>query len=346
MKISFFTPFEITKAITGGQIYDKKLLKVLSDSGEHSVSTISLSTKTSKKFPPFAPLCYLNEALKDKESEIVITNSAVYMRFALLPYFLKKLRGKKLFTVHHHFMYRAFTGLKRKIYKYFEWNYLQSMDKIIAASPYVYDDLKRRIPEEKLILHKIPFNTTAITTTKPEIGNLTFTGTIEERKGLHLLMQSLALLKHQGKDYPLTIIGKVVDNDYFSNLKKYIEENRLNVRFTGFIETEEMDNILSTTDVFVFPSLLEGYGMALVEAQVYGLPIVSFDNSAMPYTVRDGENGFCVETGDIKAFANAIQKIVENRDLRTQLSQGAYDNLKRQNTEEKFSKDIIRDFRE
>lgn len=344
MIISFISPFEFETAYTGGQIYDYKFIDIIDKKTPHSVNKKTLATSVSKKYPFLAPFAYLKESLKDKSSDLVISNSAFYMRFMLLPFFLKKLGKKKMMTIHHHFMYRQFKGFKRWSYKFFEWRFLKSMDKIVVASPYVYNELKNKIGEEKLLFYRIPFQTEPKTDLQPTKGNLTFTGTIEERKGLHLLLDSIVELKKRGRNYPLTIMGKVIEPLYFDRLKKTIEENGLDVRFTGFLSRKEMDKILSESDVFVFPSLLEGYGMVLIEAQVYGLPIVSFDNSAMPYNVKNDNNGFAVKTGDSKAFADAVEKIVEDREIRERLSKGAYQNLKSQNTEAKFESAIIRDF--
>ena len=344
MKITVLTPFPVTEKITGGQIYDNKVFDILSHETDNRLSIVSLETSRAKKNPVLAPVEYLKGALKLKDTDIFITNSAFYMRFFLLPFFLKRKR-KKFITIHHHFMYRQFTGLKRIIYKYFEWAFLSQASNIVVASPYVYDELKAHYPEKKLLFNKIPFTITRKYPIMPERGRLTFTGTIEPRKGLHHLIESLRILKERNLHYPLTIIGKSIDEEYNKDIISKIKKYDLNVTFAGFISKDEVDRILSTTDVFVFPSLLEGYGMALIEAQVYGLPIVTFDNSAMPYNVKNNINGYTVPTGDEQQFATAIEKIVEDRALRQRLSEGALDNLKNQNSEENFKETVRQSFR-
>lgn len=66
------------------------------------------------------------------------------------------------------------------------------------------------------------------------------------------------------------------------------------VTFVGRISDEELKSYYSRAYCFVFPSLLEGYGMVLIEAMSYGLPVIAFDNSAIPFTVKNDRNGILV----------------------------------------------------
>lgn len=58
------------------------------------------------------------------------------------------------------------------------------------------------------------------------------------------------------------------------------------VSFSGRVSDEELRNYYSKAYCFVLPSLLEGYGMVLIEAMSYGLPVIAFNNSAIPFTLR------------------------------------------------------------
>lgn len=344
IKIHYLSPFQDDVLITGGQIYDQNLLNVLGEVENLEIKKHSLELGKYNNFLIFAPILYFFKVLRERDFDVAIINSVYFMRFMFIPIVLKKIFKKKLITVHHHFMYQQFKGLKRLIYKNFEKQFLKQMDEIILASPYVLDELSHLISRDKLKLHQIPFESQQLFTPSPQRGSLIFIGSIESRKGLHLLLESLNILKSKGRNYPVKIIGKVIETGYLNKLEEYIKTNSLDVTFLGHLSKNEKDRLLSQSDVFVFPSLLEGYGMALVEAQVYGLPIVSFDNSAMPYNVKDGKNGFTVKTGDIKSFAESIEKIVEDRTLREELSKGALENLKNQNTFPQFKKDLIKEF--
>lgn len=343
MKIAYITPYKIEKIVTGGEIYDRDLLTLINDKTSNSICLIDYTVN--KHIPLLlTPLLYLFKAWKNRDYDVAIINSVFFMRFAFIPVLLKKALGKKAISVHHLFMYEQFKGIKRKIYRFFEWNFLKQMDKIIVPSPYIYEQLTKKIPEKKLSFHLIPFDRKALYPANPLKGNLTYMATIEPRKGLIHLIKALQILKGKGKNYKLKVIGKVVDKKYYDNIQKIIYENNLDVVFTGYLEKEEKDKILASTDVFVFPSLLEGYGMVIVEAQVYGLPIVAFNNSSIPYNVKNDINGYTVTTGDENAYAEAIERIVEDRVLRAKLSLGALENLKNQNTRKDFEESIKKIF--
>ena len=344
MNISFVTRLKKREQVTGAHFYDNQLIEILGNDTIHNLKEISVNTGKWENNLAITPLLYLGKVSKEKETDLFIFNSISFLRFMLLPFYLKFFKRKKVYAIHHHFMHRQLKGFKRKFYKTFEMGFLKQMDKIILASPYVYDDLLKYVKPDKLMLFKIPFDKTALYPSSPIKGHLTYTGTIEYRKGLYYLLQALVLLKKRGKEYPLTIIGKVIEEPYYENLLNIIKTHQLQVTFTGFISKEEIGNFLAHTDVFVFPSLLEGYGMALIEAQMYGLPIVSFDNSAMPYNVKNDINGFTVPTENITEYANAIEKIIENRQLRERLSKGALENIESQNTFTEFRKEIVEKF--
>lgn len=344
MNISYTTPKKERELVTGGQIYDNNLTSVIDKKTSLNFNNLFLNIGRWSSNLLIAPFLYLFKIAKTKDTDIYLFNSVIFMRFMLLPFYIKKIKRKKAIAIHHHFLHKELNGVKGKIYKIFEWKFLDQMDKIVVPSPYIYDLLLKRYNKEKLIFLKIPFDKSASRESKPIKGNLSFAGTIEQRKGLKYLLESLNILKQRGKNYPLKIMGKIVNEHYYEELKEFINKHGLDVTFTGFLSKEEKDNIMAETDVFVFPSLLEGYGMVLVEAQVYGLPIVSFDNSAMPYNVKNDKNGYAISTGDINAFADAIEKIVEDRELRNRLSAGALENLKLQNTFESFENSIVMEF--
>jgi glycosyltransferase involved in cell wall biosynthesis len=67
-------------------------------------------------------------------------------------------------------------------------------------------------------------------------------------------------------------------------------------------------------DVFVFPSLFEGFGLVLTEALSQGLPIISTPNTAAPDLIKDGREGFIVPIRDSHAIADRLLQLVDNRD--------------------------------
>lgn len=83
--------------------------------------------------------------------------------------------------------------------------------------------------------------------------------------------------------------------------------------------------------------------MVLAEAQCYGLPIVCFDNSAMPFTVRHGENGLLCGNGDVQQLAENIRTILQDRALRARMSRRALKDSESLCSQADFRKKVIND---
>jgi glycosyltransferase involved in cell wall biosynthesis len=329
--------------VTGGHRYEHNLLNIIREIATVDVKTNELWLRGYRKC--IALIVNVKYLFKLKKYDAVIFNSSdcVYWIF-LLPLIRLFYRNIQVISTHHHYIYLQLTGVKKVFYYVFEHLFLKFSTALIIPSPYILQIVKQEFPKKKIYYLQIPFkkrqNMAVIPT--PTIGNLLFMGTIEERKGLKYLIESLIYLTQNHICYSLTIVGKVVDLQYYNHLLLLIKEHNLNVMFKGFVTEEEKEGILTTADVFVFPSLLEGFGIVIVEAMSYGLPVVAFDNSAMPYTIKDGYNGSLCKTGDSKLFADKITHIITNRELRATLSQGAFDTFESAKDTDSFIKDVYK----
>ena len=342
--VKFYTYSKLKKIVTGGHKYDSDLKNIIGEISGISVEETIIETGGGN--PLVKSFKELRKGIQEsRNADLIIFNSSKCLRFLPLMIWLRFFGRKTVYSIHHHFIFLEFKGIKRFVYKTAESLFLKWSNKIIVPSPYIYDILRKKKSENDLLLWRIPFETKAEFPLEPVPGNLSYTGTIEPRKGLIYLLEALKILKGKGMNLPLKIMGKVINEDYYKKLVNYIDEFGLDVTFTGFLDREEKNLNLSKTDIFTFPSLLEGFGMVLVEAQVYGLPIVCFDNSSMPFSVKNNENGFLVPTGNSEEMAERISQIVNDRSLRNRLSEGALENVKNQNTYSKFRKTVIDYFR-
>lgn len=91
------------------------------------------------------------------------------------------------------------------------------------------------------------------------------------------------------------------------------------VHLSGFVK--EPLEFLAQADVFVLPSLWEGFGYVLAEAALCKKPIIAFDISSNPELVLHGKTGYLVPKNDINAFAKAIINIYQNPDLGGQMGE-------------------------
>lgn len=299
-KIQFLYIEPRGKVVTGGQKYEYDLRETISSSDRYEVSCGSLIQRRSVVNKILAPFIGIYKAFVSGKYSLVFLNSASCLY--LIPFVLLRrlFVRKKVLIIHHHFIYLEFRGIKRYVYQFFEYLFLKSASTVVTPSPYIQKELTRR-GIKKILLWPIPFDFPEREKASPVKGNLVYMGTIEPRKGLHFLFESLVMIDPD--KYRLSIIGKVVDRNYYESLMELANKKHLNVKFEGFVTEEEKDRIFREADIFVFPSLLEGFGIVLVEAQSYGLPIVCFDNSAMSMTVHHDKNGLLCRTGDTRQFA-------------------------------------------
>jgi glycosyltransferase involved in cell wall biosynthesis len=222
----------------------------------------------------------------------------------------------------------SYRGWKRLVHYIFEKSLLSLCTSVIIPSPYVRDVFKKIFPRKKIFYAELGVKQMPVHTVKYPKNNkeLIFVGTVvNQRKGLHFLIEALNIIKGNGIDFNCTVVGMIREGKYYQLLKEKIKKYNLenNISFTGHIQDDKLADYYNAAAVFVFPSTLEGYGMVLIEAMAFGLPVIAFNNSAMPYTVKDGINGLLVKNKDIADLALKISTLLSDSALCSKLSQGA-----------------------
>ncbi|WP_292152755.1 glycosyltransferase, partial [Mesorhizobium sp.] len=89
------------------------------------------------------------------------------------------------------------------------------------------------------------------------------------------------------------------------------------------IEPAAVPDVLYSGGIYVWPGCGEAYGVAYLEAQAAGLPVVAQDIAGVPEVVRDGQTGFLTPPGDVAAFTSAIERLLVRDDERTAMAGNA-----------------------
>ena len=103
----------------------------------------------------------------------------------------------------------------------------------------------------------------------------------------------------------------------------------------------EKEEAFEQSDVFVFPTYNETFGLVLLEAMAHRKPIVSTNEGGVPDVVKDGENGLIAERKDAVSLAQCIGKLLDSEDLRQRMGEDGYRKLMSQFTEEKFENNLF-----
>ena len=147
---------------------------------------------------------------------------------------------------------------------------------------------------------------------------LLYAGNIKPHKNLERVIDAFDRLRKEGfADLKLMIIGDEISK--YAALRRAVHRHHLHkhVRFFGFVPDDTLAVLYRLADVFVFPSLYEGFGLPPLEAMASGTPVVTSNVSSLPEVA--GDAALLVDPRDPEAIAGAIRMLLTDRTLREDL---------------------------
>ena len=146
-----------------------------------------------------------------------------------------------------------------------------------------------------------------------------FVGRLYPVKGLKYLIEAMKIISHEDSRANLVLVGGGDERRY---LQKIVREFGLTecVFFIGQIPNSKIPECTLAADIFVLPSISEGFPNVILEAMAAGLPIVTTNVRGLPEIVKDGENGFVVEPQNSAQLAEKISLILSDKELRRKIS--------------------------
>lgn len=180
-----------------------------------------------------------------------------------------------------------------------------------------------RLNNLEVIPNPLPFETAEMSTLHNK--KIIAVGSHSYNKGYDLLLEIWSHIEKEFPDWELNVFGR---GTYESLQSKAESLNLINIHFHNPVPNIEKRYLESS--IFVLPSRSEGFGMVLIEAMSCGVPVISFDCPNGPKDIIiDGEDGFLVENGNVKEFANQIITLISCEELRNRMGQKAKQNVKR-----------------
>jgi glycosyltransferase involved in cell wall biosynthesis len=152
----------------------------------------------------------------------------------------------------------------------------------------------------------------------------------DKRESYRVLAAALRQAVDDGRRIDLAIIGggnaqpDIVDD--FAGLPEG------SVCFLGARPGAELPGLLAGGDLYLWPAIREAYGMAMLEAQAAGLPVIAGDSGGVSAIVRQGETGLLAPEGDVSAFAAAISALARDAERRQKMGRAAVERVARDHT--------------
>lgn len=289
-------------------------------------------------------ILYLKEALSFLNLyDVFCVETHSFMDFFLI-FLIKRLYNKPCVFDHHGLTFSVYKrGLdKLSLLKYdtmfrFWLSFIQ-FNRIITHSSYIRDEVKQRYGvSSEVVPHGVDLNRF-----NPKISGkrirellnigdatvLLYVGRLEAHKGLHWLVKTIKLIKNERKgiNIKIIIVGSGRERKSLEMLAK-----RLNISdtviFAGRVSEEELPSYYAASDIFVIPSLYEGFGLPILEAQACGSPVIGSDCTAIAETI--GLGGVVVKPNDEIALKNEILRLLDDKQTYNELVKKSLENAER-----------------
>lgn len=204
-------------------------------------------------------------------------------------------------------------------------NYSKKAKKIITISQSTKEDLAKFYPKQKhkTIAIPISYNRERFKEIKKpknvlkiDFPYILFTGRLEERKNIIRIIKAYEKLRDESDNigHKLVLAGKpgyCYEKIYETiNHSKYLKD----IILPGYIADSDYPDLLAGADLFLFPTLYEGFGIPILEAFAMGVPVVTSNISSMPEVA--GDSAALVNPLDIEEIYKAMYKIIIDRSLR------------------------------
>lgn len=307
---------------TGGYAYDRRVLALLPAAG---VDVQHLPLPGSFPAPGEADLALTEHLLAATPPHGVLLVDGLAL--GAMPVAILRRLGRKVVALCHHplFLEAGLTEARRRALHRSEHDVLADAAHVIVTSPTTARIVAAEfgVAQDRI--------TVAVPGTDPAPRargsrgpvHLLAVGSIVPRKGYDVLMRALVAL--ETRDWRLTIAGARRDAATVEALERQIAQAGLGgkVHIAGAVEVDSLARLYDEADLFVMPSLFEGYGMVLAEAMARGLAIVCTTGGAAAETVPDTA-AFKVPPGDDAALATALHRTIDDAALRRRLAEESW----------------------
>jgi glycosyltransferase involved in cell wall biosynthesis len=238
-------------------------------------------------------------------------------------YITAALKGKKILTIHDFVLFRRTQHFfKKKMYKKFWYtNPIQAADIVTVISPQIekelYDNFRVDDKKVRLIPNFLnPYFLNFRNINRPTGNKILFIGD-SENKNLINVIHALT-----GLNIALVIVGKLSDA-----VVRKLQHAKISYESCSSITNEALGDLYKKCSLLLFPSLYEGFGLPIIEAQSTGLPVITSNINPMKWVAGNG--AVLVNPQSVSEIRQAVIGVFENDLLRTQIVNAGFENIKR-----------------
>lgn len=251
----------------------------------------------------------MKEYISNTDSDVIISTRDLFNNL------LSKYKKNQLTIGWEHNHHHGNMKYAKKIV-----NSVKSLDYFVLVSNNLKEFYEKELSNSKCKCVYIPNTLDFIS---KEVSNLKekrliSIGRLSKEKGyIDLLDMSKTIFKEH-EDWHLDIVGDGSERD---NLEKYIKENNLskNVKLHGFRDKDYINNLLLKSSIYLMTSYTESFGIVLIEAMNYGLPVIAFSDAEGAKEIINKNNGYLIDNRDKLKYIEKVNELINNYDLRVKL---------------------------
>ncbi len=220
-----------------------------------------------------------------------------------------------------------FYKIKYAAYRYVIRKAISNADKIVTISHSTADDIVKYFGADKKKKIKVIYEAASLLPIEEKFSSifnkygimkpyLLYIGNAYPHKNLEKLAEAFQLLLKKKPDYSLVLVGK--DDYFYEKLKKYIKQEKIHsIIILDTVSDKELKALYRGAELFVFPSLYEGFGLPPLEAMQENLPVISSDHKCMREIL--GESAYYFNGNSANSIFKAMLKVISDEELKNNL---------------------------
>lgn len=291
----------------------------------------------------------LHECLFFRPDTVYFSLSTIgntFYRDILYVAILKLLRVNVVYHLHRIGVSDAGESAKIRHYLY-KWVFANVW--VIHLTPRLYSDIKKYVSKDRCfyvsngIDDPVCGSREAIQDTSSGIVHFTFLSHMVVEKGVVVMLEALVELHRRGVSFTATFAGGRMSSECKRAFSDLLPAHGMEgmVRYIGPVYGKEKNELFMNTDVFVFPSLYDSFGIVLLEAMAYSLPVVSTMQGGIPDVVVEGETGYLVERNNSFSLAEKMEVLAKDQSLRLEMGRKGRVRFEDKYTADKFEENIV-----